>query len=154
MRFLKLLLLVTVMGLWNPAFAQTDEDIMQMSISELETNRQAIMTTSMRLDEAASEKFWPAYRAYRADVEPLKQRYLDIVKSYADNYMALTDEQAAKLTKDYLKLEADKTSIRKKHVKKMQKAVGNVAAMRFLQIENKMDAVVDFGLAVQIPLAE
>jgi hypothetical protein len=32
--------------------------------------------------------------------------------------------------------------------------VGNVAAMRFLQIENKMDAVVDFGLAVQIPLAE
>ncbi len=35
MRFLKLLLLVTVMGLWNPAFAQTDEDIMQMSIAEL-----------------------------------------------------------------------------------------------------------------------
>ncbi len=38
--------------------------------------------------------------------------------------------------------------------KKMQKAVGEVAAMRFLQVENKMDAIVTFGLAVQIPLAE
>ena len=154
MRFLKLLLLVTVMGLWNPAFAQTDEDIMQMSIAELEANRQGIVTSAMRLDDAASEKFWPVYNAYRTDVAPLKQRTLDLIMSYADNYLALTDEQAAKLTKDYFKLEADRAKVKKKYVQKMQKALGEVAAMRFLQVENKMDAIVTFGLAVQIPLAE
>ncbi len=36
--------------------------------------------------------------------------------SYADNYLALTDEQAAKLTKDYFKLEADRAKIKKKYV--------------------------------------
>lgn len=154
MRFLKLLLLVTVMGIWNPAFAQTDQDIMQMSIAELEANRQAIVTSAMRLDDATAEKFWPVYNAYRADVTPFKQRTLDLIMSYADNYLALTDEQAAKLTKDYFKLAEERAKMKKKYVKKMQKAVGEVAAMRFLQVENKMDAIVTFGLAVQIPLAE
>lgn len=154
MRFLKLLSLVTVMGLCSPAFAQNGQDIMQMSMAELEANRQAIVASSMQLDEVASEKFWPVYNAYRADVEPLKQRTLDLITSYADNYLSLTDKQAAKLTKDYFKLEADRAKMKKKYIKKMQKALGEVAAMRFLQVENKMDAIVSFGLAVQIPLAE
>jgi hypothetical protein len=105
-------------------------------------------------DAATAEKFWPAYEAYRADIAPYKQDLLELIKRYAENYGQLTDDQAAVLIKDYMKLESNHLSIRKKHVKKMQRAVGDVLAMRFLQLENKMDALVDVGLSAQIPLAE
>jgi hypothetical protein len=154
MRIIKLLAVVTIMGLSQPAFSQSDEDIMQMSIEELEANRTELVGSSMRMDAATSEKFWPAYEAYRADIAPYKQDLLELIKRYAENYGQLTDDQAAVLIKDYMKLESNHLSIRKKHVKKMQRAVGDVLAMRFLQLENKMDALVDVGLSAQIPLAE
>jgi hypothetical protein len=154
MRIIKLLAVVTIMGLSQPAFSQSDEDIMQMSIEELEANRTELVSSSMRMDAATSEKFWPAYEAYRADIAPYKQDLLELIKRYAENYGQLTDDQAAVLIKDYMKLESNHLSIRKKHVKKMQRAVGDVLAMRFLQLENKMDALVDVGLSAQIPLAE
>jgi hypothetical protein len=154
MRIIKLLAVVTIMGLSQPAFSQSDEDIMQMSIEELEANRTELVSSSMRMDAATAEKFWPAYEAYRADIAPYKQDLLELIKRYAENYGQLTDDQAAVLIKDYMKLESNHLSIRKKHVKKMQRAVGDVLAMRFLQLENKMDALVDVGLSAQIPLAE
>jgi len=154
MRIIKLLAVVTIMGLSQPAFSQSDEDIMQMSIEELEANRTELVGSSMRMDAATAEKFWPAYEAYRADIAPYKQDLLELIKRYAENYGQLTDDQAAVLIKDYMKLESNHLSIRKKHVKKMQRAVGDVLAMRFLQLENKMDALVDVGLSAQIPLAE
>lgn len=151
---LKTLLLVVLLGFGSLVQAQTDDDIMQMSMAELETDRQAIVTSSMQLDEATSKKFWPVYHAYRADIEPLKQRFLAIVKDYANHHESLSDDKAASLIKDYMTAEADRLKIQKKHVPKIRKAVGAVLTMRFLQIENKLDAIVNFGIAEQIPLAE
>jgi hypothetical protein len=154
MRSLTLIFLFLIMAAPNAAVARSDEDIMQMSITQLETDRRSIVSSSMRLTPALAEKFWPAYEAYRADVEPYKQRSLDLIKRYAENYGKLTDKQAAILIKDYLKLESERLAIRKKHIKKMQKAVGDVLAMRFIQLDNKLNAIVSFGIAEQIPLAE
>jgi hypothetical protein len=154
MRMIKLLAVVTIMGLSQPAFSQSDEDIMQMSIAELEANRTELVSSSMRMDASTAEKVWPVYQAYRTDIGSHKQSMLDLIKRYAENYGALTDDQAATLIKDYMKLESDRLKIRKKYVKKMQQTVGDVLAMRFLQIENKMDSIVGFGIGAQIPLAE
>jgi hypothetical protein len=154
MRTLKFMLIFATLVAPCVSFAQSDEEIMQLSISQLEVDRRAIVTSSMRLDPIAAEKFWPAYDAYRADMEPFKQKTLDLIKRYAANYGTLTNDQAATLIKDYMKLESEQLDIRKKHIKKMQKAVGDVLAMRFLQIDNKLNAIVSYGIAEQIPLAE
>jgi len=94
------------------------------------------------------------YKAYRGEVEVLKQRTLDLIKAYAANYGSLTNEQASELIKDYLKLDADRAKVRNKYVKTLQKEVSPVIAMRFLQVENKLNAIVSFGIAEQIPLAQ
>jgi len=154
MRLFKTMILLAVMATGNAALAQSEEDIMQMSMADLETDRQAIVTAGMGLSDADAEKFWPVYKSYRAEVEGFKQRTLNLIKAYAENYGSLTNEQAAALIKDYMELDADRSKARNKYVKKMQKELNPVLAMRFLQIENKLDAIVSFGLAAQIPLAE
>lgn len=154
MRYFKMMMLMAVMTTCNAAFAQSEEDIMQMSMVELESSREAIVTAGMELSGADSEKFWPVYRAYRGEVEGFKQRMLNLIKAYAENYGSLTNEQAATLIRDYMELDADRAKARNKCVKKMQRDLNPVLAMRFLQIENKLDAIVAFGIAAQIPLAE
>jgi hypothetical protein len=46
--------------------------------------------------------------------------------------------------------------LRKRHeyVKKFGKIMGNIKAMRFFQLENKVQAEVNAALAVTIPLAD
>ena len=154
MRVLNIAALLMLATAGSVATAQTDNDIMQMSMAELETNRQAVVTAAMQLTDSESQKFWPVYKAYRGEVEVLKQRTLDLIKAYAANYGSLTNEQASELIKDYLKLDADRTKVRNKYVKTLQKQISPVIAMRFLQVENKLNAIVSFGIAEQIPLAQ
>jgi len=77
---------------------------------------------------------------------------VDLIGDYARGFGSLTDEQAKSMAKDYFAIEKDRLRVRKKYFKKFRKIVGDKKAVRFLQVENKMDAIVRFGLAEEIPL--
>jgi len=64
----------------------------------------------------------------------------------------MSEEQAARLTKDALAIENKRIFIKEDYVSKMSKVLSARTVARFFQIDNKLDVVVDAGLAARIPL--
>jgi hypothetical protein len=66
----------------------------------------------------------------------------------------LTDAKALDLVQRYLAAEAARVEVRSSYLKEMAQALPGLKVARFFQIENKLDALIDFGMAVRVPLAK
>lgn len=122
----------------------------------VETERQAIVAANLPLTEAEADAFWPVYREYRNAVAGLDEQGFSVVMSYAKLYNAgtLTDMDGTSLMDDAIAIEAKRVEERTKAWKKVQKVLPGVKAARYMQIENKLDAIRRFELAREIPLIE
>lgn len=144
-----------VIGLYAPvASAQQDRDVMEVMRSQIATKRQALVAENLQLSEAESEKFWPVYRDFQYERAPLIDRRLENIKSFRDNYETMTDDQARLIVDAVVKYEEDMLKLTRKFIREFRKVLPERKVMRYLQIERKLDAVIDFDLARVIPLTE
>lgn len=135
--------------------AQTESDI-ATTRAALQADRQATVAANLTLTEAQAAAFWPLYREYRAEMALVGDQLQKMITTYAMAYnsASVTDEQGMAITKDYLKLKKDGTDIRSKYLSKFGKVIPGKSVMRFYQIENKLDVIVDAALASEIPLVQ
>jgi hypothetical protein len=77
-----------------------------------------------------------------------------MIKSYADAYNAksMTDDGAKKLTDEFVAIEKAEAAMKESYVPKLSKVLPARKVARYLQIENKIRALVKYDLAGQIPL--
>lgn len=136
-----------------PAMAQ-ESPLLELARSDFRTQKVAIVTAAMQLDEAQSSTFWPVYREYQAELTALWDRRLAGIKEYADRYQTMTDEKAKDLAQRALRLEEDGVKLRRKYFDRMSKALSPVIAARFLQVENQIDLLVRLQVASELPLIQ
>lgn len=153
-RLFPLLLLALGIGLAAPVSAQTERDLIELLRSQIKTDRQAIVAENMNLSETQSEKFWPLYKEYMSRRDSLIDRRVAILTDFRDNRMGMTAQQARQILTDALELEADIVSLKRQYVRDFQKVLGPRAALRFFQIQNKLDAIINVELASVVPLRQ
>jgi len=66
----------------------------------------------------------------------------------------MTNEVAKKLMKESMAVEKERLALKESLMPKFQKALPAIKVARYYQIENKIQAVVQYGLADSIPLVE
>jgi len=122
----------------------------------LQAGRKDIIAEELRLDAGAAEKFWSTYEEYHADMMVVRNRYAEIIGRYLARYEAaeLDDDYAQALLDDWFDYKSDKLKVQKRYVRKFNSAMSMRMVVRFYQLENKMDAEIDAGLAVFVPLME
>lgn len=139
-----------------PAASQpTDVEIMQAAQEAraiVAEDRKALVEAALALTEQEAAAFWPVYDRYMADLGKARDQRVKLILDFANSYDSMTDAAAGKLIDDALKYEAQVLSVRKKYVKEARKVLPDTKAARFYQIENKMDSILDFVLADEIPL--
>ena len=144
--------LVLLIGFAAPAHAQAATDI-ELTRANIQKARQAIIAEAMTLTEDESLAFWPAYRDYRMDMARLGDRLVKVITEFVSAGAALNDEQANRLLDEYMDIKAKEVSVKKKHIGAFRKLLPAPKVTRFFQLENKLDAVVNYDLAASIPLA-
>jgi len=122
--------------------------------SILQTERKILVMREMALTSEEAEVFWPLYDEYNAAKKEVGDLRVAVIAEYAANYGSMTDEIAADLLKDSLKFETSQIKLKKKYVRKFRKILSDVKVARYFQLENKLDAIVDYDLAAQIPLVD
>ena len=138
-----------------PAFSQDKPaDSMQMVREKLRADKKLLVAEAMKLTESQSKGFWPVYESYQNEYGQVNDRLLKVIQSYADHYASMTDEAAKKLVEGYMGVEADRQKIRHAYLPKFRQVLPEVKVARFYQIENKIQAVVNYELAAGIPLIE
>jgi hypothetical protein len=135
----------------NEKFADLEPAI-KMLRSEVGKDRREIVKKNMLLTESESARFWPLYDQYRAEINKVGDRRTKLITDYAANRNAMSEDEAARLTKERFQIQHDKLDIQESYYKKMSKATSERTAARFFHIDSKLDAAIDAELAARIPL--
>ena len=89
---------------------------------------------------------------YARPLKELNAKVAAIVEEYAAAYAALNDDQAKRMLKDLTAIDVKRIEIRSKYARKLGKVLIPKQQLRWLQTENKMDAIVRLEAAAAIPL--
>ena len=145
-----------VIALASPlaSLAQSTVDDQQQLLAQIQTDRRAVVLKSMALDDAQVTAFTPVYDAYQAERKKLADRAVELLNTYASNYDSMTDDAAKGILKDWLALRDDENRLMKDYSKRMAKVLPPAKVLRFVQIENKLDAVLRIPAVRAIPLAQ
>lgn len=135
-----------------PAMSQSDN--MEILREKMRADKKLLVAENMQLTEEEGKAFWPVYDAYQEEKSKLADRRLKVIEDYAANFQNLSDEVAKDLVDRSIGIQKDATKLMESYLPKFRKAVGDKKAARFYQIENKIDAIVNFELAANIPLAQ
>jgi hypothetical protein len=144
---------VASIGSTGHAFAQNTRDDTELLISQIQTDRSTVVLRAMNLSDAEVKKFTPIYDAYQAEMKKVMNRGVEVVNKFADNYGTMTDEVAKSLLKDFFKVRDERVSTLKKYAKKMETALPPTKVVRWVQIENKLNALLDVQASSVIPLS-
>jgi polyhydroxyalkanoate synthesis regulator phasin len=139
------------LGYTAPASAQTASDI-ELTRANIQKARQTIIAGAMNFTEDEALAFWPAYRDYRLDMARLGDRLVKLITEFVTAGAKLNDEQANRILDEYLDVKSKEVSVKQKHVKIFRKLLPPTKVARFFQLENKLDAVVNYDLAASVPL--
>ena len=136
-----------------PAVAQvSDTDMLQQLRADIQTDRQALVAANLGLSDAEGEAFWPIYRQYRAEMGAVGDRMQKLIMDYAEVWEAPTEDQARAMIDELMVIRKEDLKVRKSYLKKFRKVLPEVKVAQFVQLENKIDAVISFSLADAIPL--
>jgi hypothetical protein len=119
----------------------------------IKEKRQEIITHAMSFTDAEAKAFWPVYKDWRAKNTVLGDRKLELIIKVEDS-ARLSDAETKPLVETWLKIEDDQLKLKKEYVKKFRAVLPEKKVARFFQLENKLDAVVNFDLAGHVALAE
>lgn len=152
-------LLLAAMAEASPVFAQDKSSAdtnMQILRDKVKADKKLVVAANMELTDTEAKGFWPIYEAYQKDLQSLNERLKKTILSYADAYnnKALTDEMAKKLADEALAIDEDEIKMRKACMAKVATVLPGKKAARYLQIENKIRALLRYELAAGIPLVE
>ncbi len=138
-----------------PAAAQEKPaDTMQMVKDKLKADKKLLIADNMQLTKKDAKVFWPLYDNYQKELGKVNERLLKLIDDYGKNYDTMTDKKALELTNKYLELEAERVKQLRACIPRVVEAVGARKAARYMQLENKITAIVRYDLAAEIPLVK
>ena len=154
-------LLITLAGLAAigatvPSIAQTTnaKDDVQLLISQIQTDKRAIVLRTLDLNDTQVAAFTPIYDAYQAEMKALMERGGAVLDKFAANFGSMTDEAAKEILKEALKIRDDRNATMRKYAKRLERELPAVKVLQWVQIENKLNTLLDVQAASVIPIAQ
>jgi hypothetical protein len=155
MRTRRAAITVLLCALALPVLAQDKPaDNMQILREKIQADKKLLVAANMGLTEKEGQAFWPVYESYQKDLGLLNGRMLVLIQDFANTYQAMTDDAAKKLVGEYLAIEGDRVKLKQSYLPKLRQALPEKKVARYLQIENKIEAVIRYELAEKIPLVK
>lgn len=140
-----------------PAMAQgpatTNMDILRQKVK---ADKQLVVAQNLAVTDAEGKAFWPVYDAYQKELQQINQRLTATILAYADAYNKgpVTNDVAKKLLDEALAIDEAEAKLKSSFVPKILATLPATKAARYIQIENKIRAVVRYELAAGIPLVQ
>jgi hypothetical protein len=122
--------------------------------ADLKAQKEQIIKDTMQLDDKQSAAFWPVYREYDGELSSLRDTKLAVINDYADNFLTMNDSKADQLAQKVQALDEKKLALRKKYYDAMKKVLPTVLAVRFFQVDNQIQMLVDLQIAANLPIIE
>lgn len=139
----------------KPAAKPTSSD-MEILRGKIKADKKLVVAANMQLTEVEAKGFWPVYEAYQKDLAQINDRTAKAVVNYANAYNKgpVSDETSKRLISEAIAIEESEVKLKRSYLPKLEKAIPGMKVARYLQIENKIRAIINYELAASIPLVE
>jgi hypothetical protein len=140
----------------SPVPAQDKPDAERSSAEWLvliQADKKAIVGRSMDLTPEESAKFWPLYDGFQRELAVPQNTVTRVLLDYIAAGHTLTDANAKRLIEQMHSAEKEELRLREKHFRQLLRVLPARKAARYVQIENKIQAVVRYESAKAVPLA-
>jgi len=137
------------------AMAQSANDTnMEILKQKIKADKKLLVAGNMDLNDAEGKQFWPLYDSYQKELEQLNHKLGKTIMEYAEafNKGPVPDDKAKKLLGEVLNVEEQEVKLKRSYAEKVGKVLPATKAARYIQIENKIRAIVKVELAQAIPL--
>lgn len=146
------------LALLAPALSAQEQAASNMDIlrDKIKADKKLLIAENLGLTESEAPKFWPVYEEYQKELATINEKLGRTVEAYANEYnaMTLTDEKAKALMNEALAVDEAELMLRRTYLDRLDGIVPAMKAVRYLQMENKIRALIEFDLAANIPLVE
>jgi hypothetical protein len=130
-----------------------NDDVQQL-IAQVQSDKAAIVISSLQLTDAETRAFTPIYDEYQAERKKLAERRINTLNKFAANYGSMTDKAAEGILKEWFKIKEDDVDLVKKFAKRFERVIPATKVLRFVQVENKLDNVIELEATRVVPLAK
>ena len=149
---------IVLLGLPSMNLAAQDKpaDNMQILRDKIKADKKLLVASNMELTESEAKNFWPIYDEYQKELRKINQRIVNVLEIYAADFRSksLTDDKAKKLIEEANAIEQAEVNLKSSFAPKLAKALPIVKVVRYLQIENKIRAVIKYDIAQGVPLVQ
>jgi hypothetical protein len=154
MRIVKRILLCLVLLAYTSPLMADDKpaENMQIFAEKIKADKKLLVAENMQLTEKEAKAFWPVYEKYQSELFLLRVRTLNLIRDYAASYGKMTNNTAKKLIDEYMTIETLRLKLGKTYLPEFRKVLPDTKVARYYQIENKVNAVLYYELAKNIPL--
>lgn len=159
MKLIAVFALALSAALVTPVLAQnktSGEANMQTLRDMLKADKKLVVAANMELTDAEAKKFWPIYDSYQKTLAGFNRRLAKVILDYAnaDQNGKMTNALAKKLIKEAIKIDQDVAKARGNVAKKLSPVLPGKKLARYMQIESKIRAAINYELAAGIPLVQ
>lgn len=145
--------LLTILLLAVP-FAALADEAMDLKKQIMFSQKKVIMLENIDFTDEETRAFWPVYDKHQEELFQVNQKAAKLILAYAAVYQTLTDEQALEIIDEYYNIQDERLAVMKTMAADVGKVLPGKKAFRYMQIENKLNAIARYELAKEIPLAQ
>jgi hypothetical protein len=125
----------------------------QILLKQVMTDKRSVYTNNLEMTASESAKFWPIYDEYEAKVKKLDDRFLNLVNQYAEKYDTLSDADATAGLKEKMAIERERMDLKQSYTKKIAKVLPPKKALRYAQLETRIEILLRSQVYGLVPLA-
>lgn len=143
-----------------PALAQTaaasdGSDVKALqSQAKSAADKKALVGRELALTDAEAKRFWPVYDAYQRKLDATNRRYALAIQEAVLPDRPITDAHARILAKELGDIEDAESRARKTMFSGAVKALPGRKAIRYIQVENKLQSGYRYDVASTLPLVK
>jgi len=115
-------------------------------------DKREMLKNALELSVEQSDRFWPLYYEYQAQLIPIYDRKFALIERYADEYPDLTESQADHLVRESLAAKKAQIELLEKYYARVSKALSKNIAAQFVQLESAWNGAFDVKLQSKLPL--
>lgn len=125
---------------------------MQALRDAVRADKRAYVASLIKLTDAEAKRFWPIYDSYQRNLDITNRERVVAVQEFMFRDKPLTNLAAKQYASRLLALDEAEIKARRTMRNRVMRALPAVKAARYMQLEQKINAVQDYDLAVAVPL--
>ncbi len=120
----------------------------------LEQDRKRLIAMNLSLTEEEAKAFWPLYERFAADLSKWRERRQQHIGLLGENFDNLSEKEARQFIEERLALDEQRLRILRQHYQRLNGKLSARKLATYFQIEAKIHAYVETGIAEHIPLLD